>query len=948
MSAEQAIFNAACRITEPDARRRYVEQLCGQDAELRQRIEALLRIHDEDQTFLQTPDGAAGPNGTAAEGPGTVIGPYRLVRKIGQGGMGTVFLAEQTRPVQREVALKIIAPGMDSRQVIARFEAERQALALMDHPNIAHVLDAGTTPAGRPYFVMELVKGVPITTYCDELRLTPRQRLGLFVDVCQAVQHAHQKGIIHRDLKPSNILVAVYDGKPVPKIIDFGVAKATGQKLTERTIVTQFGSLVGTPEYMSPEQADPNQLDVDTRSDVYALGVLLYELLTGTTPLRRSNAEGAGLLELLRQVREDEPPRPSARLAATERLASIAARRSLEPKKLRALVRGDLDWIVMKCLEKDRTRRYETADGLARDIARHLHDEPVEASPPSAGYRLRKYARRHKTALATAAAFAVLLVAATATSIVLASWALRERDRAEQQKRAAETNFKRSLDAVDKMLTRVGETELLYVPQMEPVRRDLLQDALRFYQEFLRERGDSRVVRAEAAGAYTRVGKIQSQLGQSDEAEAAFRQAATLLEELLAESPDDPALGNDLAGVHNNLGVLYMTDTQRWPQAVTSYRHCLTILEELERHHPNAKNRKDMAVSHLNLVNIYRMMGEYDPAVKDFDEGRALLDGLLADDPGNAEYSARLAECYNNVGLVYAAQGHTADAEAVYRKELDLYKQLRHDHPDVVTYQRGMSAAYNNLGLLYVRDRKHAKAEEAYKESLALNEATLRDHPNVVRFMLDLAGSYGNMAIHVRRSRSPKESLPWAEKSLAMYEAILKRDARFVDARVGLFDAHHSRANALYQLERDAEAAKDWRRMVEVSEGQSHITMRLYRPFALARLAEHAQATAEVETLLAEGHAEPMNLHTYAQVHAICAAAAAKDAQLPPSEREKLADRYGGRAVELLRKAQATGYFQDPGRLARLKDSDDFDSVRPRPDFKALFAELEKQVKAAP
>ena len=331
-------------------------------------MEALLRAQGAAGSFLESQ--APSPAMTVdeqpvGEGPGTVIGPYKLVQQIGEGGMGTVWMAEQTEPVKRLVALKLIKAGMDSRQVIARFEAERQALALMDHPNIARVLDAGTTGAGRPYFVMELVKGVPITKYCDEHHLTPRQRLELFIPVCQAVQHAHQKGIIHRDLKPSNVLVALYDGKPVPKVIDFGVAKATGQQLTDRTLFTGFGTIVGTLEYMSPEQAEINQLDIDTRSDIYSLGVLLYELLTGTTPLDQEGLEKAGMLEMLRLIREEEPPKPSTQAEHGRGLPTLAANRGTEPAKLTTLVRGELDWIVMKALEKDRDRRYETANGFA-------------------------------------------------------------------------------------------------------------------------------------------------------------------------------------------------------------------------------------------------------------------------------------------------------------------------------------------------------------------------------------------------------------------------------------------------------------------------------------------------------------------------------------------------------------------------------------------------------
>jgi serine/threonine protein kinase/tetratricopeptide (TPR) repeat protein len=399
------VFMQAVEIHVPDERRAYLDDACSGDADLRAQVEALLRAGERAGSFLEAPAPgllATSPERPGGEAPGTVIGPYKLLQQIGEGGMGAVFMAEQAHPVQRKVALKIIKPGMDSAQVIARFEAERQALALMDHPNIARVLDAGATASVRPYFVMELVKGVPITRYCDEHRLTPKQRLELFLPVCQAVQHAHTKGVIHRDLKPSNVLVAEYDDRPVAKVIDFGVAKATGPKLTERTLFTEFGQVVGTLEYMSPEQAKLNALDVDTRSDIYALGVLAYELLTGTTPFDAKRLRQAAFDEMLRIIREEEPPKPSTRLSTTEELPSIAANRGLEPKKLSGVVRGELDWIVMRCLEKDRNRRYETAGGLARDVERYLADEPVQACPPSAGYRLRKFARRHRTGLAVA------------------------------------------------------------------------------------------------------------------------------------------------------------------------------------------------------------------------------------------------------------------------------------------------------------------------------------------------------------------------------------------------------------------------------------------------------------------------------------------------------------------------------------------------------------------
>ena len=457
---EQSLFEAALDFADPAQRRAFLDQACGEDKALRQRIEQLLALSNSADAFF-TECAPALEQAAADVDPAQIpaaaqsalepepqqsssIGPYKLLQKLGEGGCGAVYMAHQERPVRRRVALKIIKLGMDTKSVIARFEAERQALALMDHPNIARVLDAGATETGRPYFVMELVYGVKITQYCDQNRMGMHDRLELFVRVCNAVQHAHQKGIIHRDLKPSNIMVTMHDGVPVPKVIDFGIAKATGQSLTDKTLFTAYAQLIGTPAYMSPEQMELSGLNLDTRSDIYSLGVLLYELITGCIPFDTTELLKSGVDEMKRTVRERDPLSPSAKLhtLGNEELTKTAGMRQLEPHRLLAQLDGDLDWIVMKCLEKDRARRYETAHGLAMDIQRYLHHEPVLARPPSRWYRLEKLVRRNLLVFLSGAAVVGALLLGTIVSTLLF---FREREA-----RTSETRLRREAELREK------------------------------------------------------------------------------------------------------------------------------------------------------------------------------------------------------------------------------------------------------------------------------------------------------------------------------------------------------------------------------------------------------------------------------------------------------------------------------------------------------------------
>jgi len=492
VSRVEDIFLAALEKGTPEDRAAYLEEACKDDPELRRRVERLLEAHPRAGNFLENPVLPPG-EATAAFVPsgkpvGTIIaGRYKLLEQIGEGGMGTVWVAEQIEPVRRKVALKLIKAGMDSQSVLARFEAERQALALMDHPNIAKVLDGGVTEQGRPFFVMEYVKGVPLTQYCDDARLNIEERLALFIPVCLAVQHAHQKGIVHRDLKPSNVLVCLYDGKPVPKVIDFGLAKAMHQPLSERTLHTAHGVMLGTPLYMSLEQAELNNLDVDTRTDVYSLGVILYELLTGTTPLEKQRFKEAAWNEMLRLIKEESPPRPSTRLSSTATSPSIAAQRQMEPVKLSRLLKGELNWIVMKALEKERSRRYGSPGTFAEDIERYLRREVVQARPPSASYRARKFIQRHRAAVLTVAAFAVLLAAAS----IISTWQAIVAMRAERLALKLKAESDQARDA-ETEARKKAELQAFVVQFQD--RRQRYQDAI--FRSISAEEGEQRLPEA--------------------------------------------------------------------------------------------------------------------------------------------------------------------------------------------------------------------------------------------------------------------------------------------------------------------------------------------------------------------------------------------------------------------------------------------------------------------
>ncbi|MBI3849790.1 MAG: serine/threonine protein kinase [Verrucomicrobia bacterium] len=691
----KAIFTEAAGMASPAERAAYLDSACAGDQSLRAQVESFLADQLKLGDFLEPPFVQ-----TSTDDPetvGTRIGPYKVLQKIGEGGFGIVYMAEQDEPIRRKVALKVIKAGMDTKQVIARFEAERQALAMMDHPNIARVFDAGETDTGRPYFVMELVKGIPLTEFCDRKKLNARERLELFIKVCQAVQHAHQKGIIHRDLKPSNVMITMLDGQPVPKVIDFGVAKAIEQRLTEKTLFTRYDQLIGTPAYMSPEQAELSGQDVDTRSDIYSLGVLLYELLTGTPPIDAETLRKAGLDEIRRLIRETDPPPPSTRLTqelvaadkvgrVTPRASSsdesisdgahgvtrptpkseeevrASSRRLLQLKETIRFVRGDLDWIVMKCLEKDRACRYETANGLAMDLQRHLNHEPVVARPPGNLYRFRKFARRNRIQVAFAASVAAALIVGLVFAVIGFAKARQERDRALAAERQA------------KAQQQIAQTEAARSAQVAKFLKDMLGGA----SPAIAQGRDTTILRE------------------------ILDRTAGRLEKELASQPDVEA---DLRAV---LGQIYL-DLDDYTNAAAMYERALNLRKRV-----HGDQHLDVAVSLYFLADLRQRQRRYAEAESLFREALAIRRKLLdTNHPDVARSLHRLASVLAGQDGAKSAEAVTlyAEAERLTRELLETRRAASDNEPHEILRIMG------RLRGILMRQGKYAEAESVIREA---------------------------------------------------------------------------------------------------------------------------------------------------------------------------------------------------------------------------------------
>jgi serine/threonine protein kinase/tetratricopeptide (TPR) repeat protein len=908
----KSIFLAAVDAHAPERWAAFLEQACAGDALLRAEVQKLLHAQAAIGSFHEAPRPALVEtvDHPLAERPGTVIGPYKLLQQIGEGGMGTVFMAEQEQPVRRRVALKIIKLGMDTAQVIARFEAERQALALMDHPNIARVLDAGATDSGRSYFVMELVKGGPITEFCDQNQLAPEARLKLFLDVCHAIQHAHHKGVIHRDIKPTNVLVTLRDGAPVVKVIDFGVAKATGRKLTERTLFTARGHMIGTPAYMSPEQAEMSGLDIDTRSDVYALGVLLYELLTGTTPLEDARLREAGYAEIQRLIREEEAPRPSTRLSSLGDSATVlAGNRGLDVKRLEQLLAGDLDWVVMKALEKDRNRRYDTPASFAEDIGRYLRREAVLARPPSRAYKVKKFAQRHRAAVLTGSAVAAALLAGAAVATWQAVVATRAKQDAlaaagaeREAKELAQTREEATLAVLEFLEDRVFAAARPRRQAGGLGRDATLRQAVEAALPFVgKSFTDQPLIEARLRMT---LGQSYLYLGEAKEAADQWQAARTLYTRHLGpEHADTLRSMSCLARSYAALG--------RFAEALQLGEE--TVALQKARLGPD---HRDTLRSMNGQAWIYADLGRRADALRLREETLALQQATLGpDDPDTLWSMYSLANSYTVLGRHAEALQLREEALALQKARLGL------DHPDTLRGMNGLACTYADLG-------RQTKAVELYEQTLALQKAALGpDHPDTFQTMYNLANRYAALGRH-------DDALKLREETLDLHKAKLGPDHPRTLASMRVV------AESLLALDRGAEAVPILDDCLRRAAGKTiHpclltgvMVLRL-RCFEKAGDAAGCRQTAEMWEDLKRTDAD--SLYNAARLRAVTAVVF-RAADTSPAGSEQ-ADAEADRAMAWLRQAAAAGYKN----AAHVKQDKDLDALRDRADFAKLVTVLE-------
>ncbi len=954
----KALYLAALEASDPAARREFLDQQCADDNALRQRVEAFLTAHDTVTGFDAEPSDLAPVSALelrAQLSPGTIIaGRYKLIEEIGEGGMGSVWVAEQKEPVKRKVAVKLVKAGMDSRQVLGRFDAERQALAMMDHPNIAKVFDGGMTEQERPYFVMEYVKGVPLTEYCDQARLSLKERLQLFISVCQAVQHAHQKGIIHRDLKPSNILICLYDGRPVPKVIDFGLAKAMHQSLTDQSLYTAHGMMVGTPLYMSPEQAEHNNLDVDTRTDIYSLGVILYELLTGGTPLERQQMKQAAYIEILRLIKEVEPPKPSTRLSSSQNLPSIAAQRRIEPNQLKRSLTGDLDWIVMKALDKERSRRYETANGLARDVERFLNDEAVEACPPSPAYRLKKFIRRNRAMVTAVSAVAAALV----IGIIGFAWQARvasyqrdladkaraseaeqrqlvsnERDRAilaqkaeseqrmladaarveaENQKEAAKKAEKVASDigkqAVNNLYIWVTEVEekLRDRPDLADLREELVKtgiDGLKTIDGLAKDAGTAGQAFRTMGVAFQRMGDILEGKGMTAEAFRSYEQSLELFERLAKEEPNNDWIPWNFAVSYDKLGAMSQEFHGDATTARDYYRKSLALRQGLAARIqtpeiPASRRGIALSASYIKLADLGLTVGDPIEAREFAAKALQETDKLLATDPQVAAASQFRSMAIYLLGKISAHLTNELSASRKYFQEsIDMRQKAVDADSNNTDSRRELGAVYDSLGDLELEQHNAAEALKAY------------------------------------------------QRAFEQYEWLNQKDANSAYDQWYLGHSYYRQGRAKLELSDAEGATQDFSQSLELREtlaknDPKSVQMKAELMLAQARCGLSAQAAEAAENVRNLAPKNPGVLYTAACGFSLCLPAIAADKEPQSPANQALRDRCVQSAVDALEQAIGLGYRD----VEALRLDPDLAPIRALPAFQNVIRKLEEGV----
>jgi eukaryotic-like serine/threonine-protein kinase len=916
---EREIFDAVCKLP-PHRREQYLLQACNDDEVLKQRIRKLLQAYEQinatrssnveaaektssDSRAIANPATEMQPTAIldAEEADplsalvsqddllesGNQIGPYKLLQVIGHGGMGAVWIAEQSAPVKRRVALKVIKDGIGSKEILARFESEQQALSMMNHPNIARFLDSGTTATGQPFFAMELVLGKPLTAYCDENRLSIDQRLNLFIDVCNGVQHAHQKGIIHRDLKPGNILVTVIEGKAVAKVIDFGLAKAmeSTYRLTEQSLFTGIGQILGTMKYMSPEQASLDSIDIDTRTDIYALGIILYELLTGSTPLDDSSIKGHAALKVLEFIRNKEPIKPSSKLSncTDKQISTIIGQRKTDSGRLNRILSGDLDWIVMKALEKDRTRRYESASGFAEDVLRYLHNEPVVARSPSLNYRISKFVRKNRAGVIAAGLLALSLLG----GLLGTSWGLylaRQSAEAERiakndaqkseaeaiaQRHRAQSREQQAIDAVERFGESISNNpELKNNPSLESLRKTLLREPISFFQSLRTQLEADGSTTPESMSRLASVafslGHLTEEIGSKEDALQAYQQAMEILRQLVVEHPQVTEFQNDLANSQISIGSL-LKGTGKLDEALQAYEQAQEIQQRLVRENPTlAKFQNQLAGCHYNIGHLLRIVGKIDEALREYEQALEMQRRLVRENPSNIQFQSDLGKSYNNIGSLLSDTGKPTEALKAYEQALEIRQRLVRENPTISEFLSYLAATHENIGRAERRIGRFDMALQAYELALNMRRRLATENPTVTQFLRDLASSHNNFGSLLNATGKPTEALQEYQQALGIFESLVRKNPGEIQFQSHLARCHSNIGSLLRDMGKPNEALQAYEHVLDI---RRHLVRE--NPTVIAYLRDLSSSFNNIGILLSDMGKPTEALQAYEQAREI-------------------------------------------------------------------------------